>query len=480
MAESPWDSYEVEPPNEELARILQTEPARYPEKKCRALASDHPLYESEHATIREDGIRELCVWNDVSGNVPEGYNFTDFASCESSWTQGPSWFFPPQRMFESDPALLEDPEFMRELDWVKSQAATSGCSCCHSSATVGYASRWDIDAPEIWTDTMPLTTLAMAAGIAETHVYFGYFEPTDNFGFDRRHTVIATTDKERMKRFFTAEYERRGGTLEFAQQTDDNFREINRQLFEPSQPCGPGEGLTADGQVVWLGDGARQVYILEEGAENPGFPPTFDLPEQTLWALYADPTAEPIESGSIRYGDIPAGTAQFMPRDGTLPPELEVGTTYRLFVTPDFVRARQANCTFTYGVDAEVPRERTCDDQDSVCVTLEIPEDLSTTPETLLLGFYKELPPMGPPDIFPPLRIDSPELEPGGTIDLILAGTTPGTFQIYAVIYMPGGGLVSWRPLEGVDYVGTTPPIELNGEPIKLDEPITFAIATEE
>ena len=84
--------------------------------------------------------------------------------------------------------------------------------CCHSSEMTGYASRWDYDAPGIWTDTMPLTGIVMAAGLADEHQLFGFYSEDQNHGFNREETLIPTTDTERMKAFFQGEFERRGGT----------------------------------------------------------------------------------------------------------------------------------------------------------------------------------------------------------------------------------------------------------------------------
>ena len=69
-----------------------------------------------------------------------------------------------------------------------------------------------------------------------------------------------------------------------------------------------------DGTLLWNGGAARQIYILEEGAQTPGFPPNLHLPEGTVWALFVDPaTGSPIEPGTLTPGEIPEGTFQAGP-----------------------------------------------------------------------------------------------------------------------------------------------------------------------
>ena len=155
----------------------------------------------------EDGSMQVCIWNHVSGAVPEGYAFTEFGTCEEVWTQGPSWFYHPEPLFESDESLLEDEAYMAELEWVRSQGKASGCACCHSSEMTGYASRWDYDAPGIWTDTMP-TGIVMAAGWPMSTSSLAFTQRTKIVGLTEKKFLVPTTDTERMKAFFQ-EFERR-------------------------------------------------------------------------------------------------------------------------------------------------------------------------------------------------------------------------------------------------------------------------------
>ena len=117
-----------------------------------------------------------------------------------------------------------------------------------------------------------------------------------------------------------------------------------------------------------------------------------------------------------------------------------------------------------------------CGTVDTVCVSLQIPESVTETPEKLIIGLYESLPPMGPPDVFPPFSADEPKITPGGTLEVILDAEATGTYQVYTALYMPGGGLLSWRPESGVDYVGTSAPITLNGDGLTLTDPIPLVL----
>ena len=354
---------------------------------------------------------------------------------------------------------------------------SSGRAGCHSSEIGGYASFFDIDAPGSWTDTLPMTGVVMAAGLATEHKYLGYLPPDTNFGFDREVTIFPTRDIDRMKAFFLGEFERRGGTEEDIEKAIKIFTQINGGLFDLATPCGPDEGINSDGRIIWKGGEARQIYIQELNAGNPGSPPNFDTPEGTTWALYANPDSSAFEAGTVIPGAMSPGATQAIPADPAEPPVFEVGQSYRLFVTPDFMRSPYANCTFTFGEELAESGPQTCESEGTLCVTLQIPEALSETPEKLVIGLYESLPPLGPPDVFPPYSVDAPEVTPGETMKVILDANATGVHQIYAVLYMPGGGAASWQPLSGVDHVGTSAPIPLDGSGMVLDEPIVFELA---
>lgn len=476
-APDPWENYSLQPPSEEMVEILQQAPAIYPNTFCAPYDPTAMSVDSQYLESNGSAGEDLCIWHHPAGCVPEGQNYADLASCDVVRTLGPSWFVPPVRRFESDAGLLQDPDYMRELAWVTEQVAASGCACCHASERSNYASFFDIDAPGNWIDTLTMTGIVMAAGMNTEHKYLGYLPPNDNFGFDRETTLFATTDIPRMTAFFTDEFERRGGTQADVEAAGATFRQINGSLYDEPTDCGPGEGMNADGKIVWKGGTARQIYLQTVGSQNPGSPPNLDKPEGTLWALYADHEGDAFTSGTIVPGDVPAGSRQAVPADSDVAPTFEVGTQYRLFVTPDFLRSNTSNCIFTFGEASADPDTQNCGSENTLCARVLIPEDLTETPEKLLVALYRTLPPLGPPDVFPPYSVDEPSLTPRTTVDVQLDAAVTGTYQVYAVLYMPGGGLSSWQPVPGIDYVAASEPIELDGSGQVISTPLVFEYA---
>jgi len=351
----PWDSYKIEPPDEELQRLLYDSPYLYPEQSCSPVDESSKLPDNATTYVDEAGQEILCIWESVVGNVPEGYRYTDLASCEKAFTQAPSWFAEPYQVYESDASLMEDASFVAELDWAREQIESVGCACCHASATgSGNTSAFDVSAPQVWTDTISNYRLAMISGRFDEHRLFGMLEPETNHGFVRDHTMFPTTDPERMKAFFESEFERRGGTESDLELAESALQSFFLRLSESVSECvDPWEGLIDD-RVVWSGTGGvRQFYVLEEGTETPGFPPNRDRPEGTVWAVYLAADQDPINSASIELGTVPEGAYQVIPENG-VPPEFVPGRTYRLFATPDFQLVREINCTITYPSTNEI------------------------------------------------------------------------------------------------------------------------------
>ena len=341
-----WESYAIEQPSAEINVWLNETPFLWPEKVCVDASTVADLPADAERTTLDDGTEAVCFWDAFSGNVPEGMDFTELSTCEMAWTQGPPWFAQPQRVYRSEDALLDDAAFVTELEWVRDQVRTSGCGCCHASGTnSGHTSGFDMDAPGVWTDSMTNAQLAMAAGRFPEHSLFGHFAAETNHGFDREATLFASTDPARMAAFFEGEFQRRGGNDEDLAEAQGQFDALFGRLFLPFSDCiTPYEGLV-DGKLLWNSeDGVRQVYILETDAQTPGFPPNIDRPEGTVWALYVDPTSDPIAPGSLSIGEVPAGTTQMVPETGDL--ALESGRTYRFYATPDVMIPAQLDCTF--------------------------------------------------------------------------------------------------------------------------------------
>ncbi len=343
-----WTAYDIAPPADDVQTLLGETPFLWPEQVCTPVDMLPPLPEGTETVIGDDGQEMVCVWDAFSGNVPEGLQFTDMSTCAAPFTQGPPWFTKPGRAYESDDALLEDADWVAEADWARGQIEASGCSCCHASGVgSGFTSGFDANAPGVWTDSMTNARLAMAAGMFDEHSLFGHFEADVNHGFDRTHTLFASTDPDRLAAFFTAEFERRDGSQEDLDIAAGQFEALFGRLFrEPVACIDPYEGVV-DGTLVWNGAGVRQVYILETDANTPGFPPNLDRPEGTVWAVYVTPDARPLESGTVTPGEIPAGTQQMVPADGSAP-VLTAGRTYRLYATPDVMIPSELDCLFTF------------------------------------------------------------------------------------------------------------------------------------
>ena len=156
---------------------------------------------------------------------------------------------------------------------------------------------------------------------------------------------MPTTDIERMVRFFEGELARRGHTREdFADAVPVGGPLYTQRIYEP-EDCEAGQGVSASGEMSWVGGGARYVYLLEAGSENPSSPPNLDIPEGTLWRLDVAPEDEPIRDG-ISYGVIPAGATQRFP-ESEAAPALEAGKRYYLYVLQDMA-IPITRCLFTY------------------------------------------------------------------------------------------------------------------------------------
>jgi len=351
-AESPentWETYSIEPPSGDVLDLLNESPLLYPIKECRPVESIDGNVPEDAVTLSDDGQEEVCVWENTTGHAPEGLTFTQVADCSKVFTQAPSWFVEPAQMFPSDASILEDESYASESSWVRDEIRGSGCACCHASSVgSGHTSGFDVDAPQVWTDSFQNYQLAMISGMYDEHRYFGILDPEENHGFSRDDTMFPTTDPERMKSFFLSELERRNARQADFDEAERVLKSFFSRLFEePTECVAPWTGIE-NGKIIWNDEGAaRQIYVLQDDTETPGFPPTEDTPDGTVWALYVNPDAEPIASGQIEVGEVPPGTTQRIPADGS-PPVLEDGVTYRLFATPDFQLIRQINCTFVH------------------------------------------------------------------------------------------------------------------------------------
>lgn len=288
---------------------------------------------------------QVCTHVLVSACTEPGRRYDDYASCDDVITQRgyrPN-DIPPVEAPE-DPRL-QDADYMAELDWVKSEVEACACVCCHSSRVKPEgASAWDIEAGALWIDTVPDTGLAMMAGLADS-ASFGAYPPEENNGFDRSAVGTPTTDVARMRAFLTAEFTGRGFTEAQGREVPPFGGPLYTQSVFTPEPCEGEVGVDAEGVIRWSGGGARYLYVLAEGAANPGVYPNLIRPEGTLWQIEVPDTEAPFGCG-MRYSEIPEGARQMVPAEGEAP-ALVSGETYYLVALKDLVQPL-ARCTFVY------------------------------------------------------------------------------------------------------------------------------------
>jgi hypothetical protein len=286
---------------------------------------------------------QVCTWSAVSGATEEGRRFDDYASCDRVRTQRPYYPRPASPPRADAAARLRDPAYAAELAWVRSQVEASACVCCHAARTSpAGASNWSIDAPGNWVDSFFDSGLALGAGWVDSTA-LGAYPAAQNNGFDRVASGVPSTDPARMTRFFQQELAHRGRTRESFAATPPFGGPIAAQLTFVPAACGPGEGLGADGTLRWTTGPARYLYVLEQGAANPGVPPNLDVPAATRWLVEVPFTAQPFASG-VTYGTPPPSATQRVPAAGA-PPALSPGATYYLYVLED-VGIPITRCTF--------------------------------------------------------------------------------------------------------------------------------------
>lgn len=288
---------------------------------------------------------QVCTWQFISGCTEEGRHFEDYASCDVVYTQRPYYpANPNERPAEPDPRM-DDPDYVAELDWVRSQIEASACICCHSdSIAPNGPSNWYVDAGGNWMETFHDTGLALGAGWIDSTA-FGAYPPEENNGFDRS-IGMPSTDPARMQAFFVAELEHRGlGPADFVDDVPFGGPLYSQLVYEPGA-CENGERVDRDGTIHWTGGDARYVYVLDAGSDNPTVPPNLDLPAGTRWRIDVPVDGTPVRSGEVRYGQLPAGLSQRFPATGT-PSPLQAGQSYYLYVTRD-VAQPLTRCLFTY------------------------------------------------------------------------------------------------------------------------------------
>lgn len=296
----------------------------------------------EPAGMSEGG--RVCTWAAISACTEPGRKYADYGRCENVLTQRP--YYPVARApARSGPdPRLQDPAYVAELNWARSQIESCACVCCHSSRTAPRGtSNWFVEAEGNFMDSFFDSGLALGAGWVDS-ASFGAYPPAENHGFSRDVSGFPTTDSARMVRFFEGELAARGRTREsFAGVPPFGGPIYTQSVYQPTA-CTMGEGVAANGTVTWRGGNARYVYVLEAGSRNPGVPPNLDTPVGTVWRVDVPFDGTAIASG-ITYGQVAAGITQKVPAMGA-PPALTAGRQYYLFVLQD-VGIPITRCLFT-------------------------------------------------------------------------------------------------------------------------------------
>jgi hypothetical protein len=290
---------------------------------------------------------QVCTWQGTQGCTEPGRNFGDYASCEVVRTQRPAAPLAVNTRV-SPPERLNEPVRKAEAAWVKAQIDSCSCVCCHSAQSPVGPMLWSTDG-DAWIDTWYDSAVAAGAGLIDS-TGFGVYPADQNNGFRRAgvpgtidRSIFASTDPERLARFFEEELAWRGRSpSEFVNSPPFGNAIYQQQFFAP-QPCVRGEGVGADGTVTWRGGRARYVYVLEGNSLSPTIPPNLDLPLGTIWRLDVAAESAPLASGALRLGEVPPGTAQRVPVTG--PPALQAGRSYYLYVAAD-VALPVTRCVF--------------------------------------------------------------------------------------------------------------------------------------
>ncbi len=288
---------------------------------------------------------EVCTWQGISGCTEDGRKYADYGACAPVLSQRPYWPGRAAGTATADDPRLSDATWKAEYDWATAQVEACACVCCHSDkhAPAAGPSGWFVEDGPIWTEGLDDDGLAVLAGWVDSTA-FGAFKPEDNNGFSRDVTGIPTTDVVRMQRFLEGELGRRGLTRDSFDATMPFGGPLYAQLQYTPSACAAGEGVDAEGRLVWTGGGARYLYVLEADASAPGVPPNLDLPEGTLWRVDVAHTESPIPSG-VTLGVVPAGARQAFPKTGA-PAPLVSGQTYYLYALRDIYQPL-SRCLFS-------------------------------------------------------------------------------------------------------------------------------------
>jgi hypothetical protein len=110
-----------------------------------------------------------------------------------------------------------------------------------------------------------------------------------------------------------------------------------------------------------------------------------------------------------------------------------------------------------------------CTEQNSLCVTLTVPDTFTGETATLMGLLYTAVPPAAAPDAII-AQVTDPRIGINRPHDFEITGITQtGDYHFVVDLLMVGGGTMS--PVPGIDYVyWTTAPLTFDGTPINLGE----------
>jgi hypothetical protein len=293
---------------------------------------------------------QICFWEGMHGATEEGREYIDGASCDLAMRQRAYAPAPPNGRWGQPDSRRENPTYLAEETWVKSQVRSQSCTCCHSNAVPSGGAVFGVDREGSFSNQFNDLGLAQAAGWVNS-VALGGWPGALNNGFQKSdlehpdHSIFMSTQPERMKRFFEEELTYRGLSRADFEGKPDGFGPLTEQLnFRPAA-CEGSEGVSAEGLITWGRGRARYVYVLEASARSPTVPPNLDLPEGTVWRLDVPESGTPVGSGTVRYGVVPEGLSQRSPELGAVMP-LVSGRQYYLAVMAD-VLVPITRCLFT-------------------------------------------------------------------------------------------------------------------------------------
>jgi len=109
-----------------------------------------------------------------------------------------------------------------------------------------------------------------------------------------------------------------------------------------------------------------------------------------------------------------------------------------------------------------------CAQNNSLCFDLIVPATVTEAPKQVAVTLYSALPASGPPDGGIALLSANPMVTAGAAYSVKVSDlTASGDYFVYAVLYMPGGGM--FQPVVDVDYDVSTPmKVTFQGAPVSL------------